>query len=286
MRLILLMACLVLAVQSAHAAGRLAEVLVIDRDSGVPLRTYYHRGEYWVAGNPGARYAIEIRNTLHERVLAVTSVDGINVLTGDTARWDQSGYVLHGEEAYEITGWRKSQTEIAAFEFTAVSNSYAARTGRSANVGVIGVAVFRERVPDHVASIAPGAATPAPPPARESSAESGNRGGADVDDGSARSAQRADAVVQPAPLARLGTGHGARERSYVEFTDFTRANSRPSEIVRIRYDSRDNLLALGIIPRAAPVAGDPDPFPGSSLVHFVPDPPACNRGQLRQCVHE
>jgi len=84
----------------------------------------------------------------------------------------------------------------------------------------------------------------------------------------------------------LGTGHGARERSYVEFTDFTRANSRPSEIVRIRYDSRENLLALGIIPRAAPVAGDPDPFPGSSLVHFVPDPPACNRGQLRQCVHE
>jgi len=154
----------------------------------VPLRTYYHRGEYWVAGNPGARYAIEIRNTLHQRVLAVTSVDGLNVLTGDTARWEQSGYVLHGEEAYEITGWRKSQTEIAAFEFTAVSNSYAARTGRSANVGVIGVAVFRERVPDHVASIAPGAATPAAPPARESSAESGIRSGADVDDGSARAA--------------------------------------------------------------------------------------------------
>jgi hypothetical protein len=286
MRLILPVACLVLAVQSAHAAGRLAEVLVIDRDSGVPLRTYYHRGEYWVAGKPGARYAIEIRNTLHERVLAVTSVDGINVLTGDTARWDQSGYVLHGEEAYEITGWRRSQTEIAAFEFTAVPNSYAARTGRSANVGVIGVAVFRERVPDHVASIAPGAATPPPPPASESRAESGIRGGADNDDGSARSAQRADAFVSPAPPARLGTGYGARERSYVEFTDFTRASSRPGEIVRIRYDSRENLLALGIIPRAAPVAGDPDPFPGSALVHFVPDPPACNRGQPRQCVHE
>jgi hypothetical protein len=78
MRLILLVACLVLAVQSAHAAGRLAEVLVIDRDSGVPLRTYYHRGEYRVAGNPGARYAIEIRNTLHERVLAVTSPPAAN----------------------------------------------------------------------------------------------------------------------------------------------------------------------------------------------------------------
>ena len=123
MRHILIVACLVLLTQSAHAAGRLAEVLVIDRDSGTSLPTYYHRGEYWVAGRPGARYAVEIRNLLHERLLAVTSVDGINVLTGDSARWDQSGYVLHGEEAYEITGWRKSQAEVAAFEFAAAPNS-------------------------------------------------------------------------------------------------------------------------------------------------------------------
>ena len=286
MRHILVVAWLALAVQSAHAAGRLAEVLVIDRDSGMPLRTYYHRGEYWVAGNPGARYAIEIRNTLHQRLLAVTSVDGINVLTGDTARWDQSGYVLHGEEGYEITGWRKSQTEVAAFEFTTVPDSYAARTGRSANIGVIGVAVFRERVPDHSAATSPDATPPPAAPARESGADSSLRSEADVDDQAARAAPRSGAVAPSAPLARLGTGHGAREKSYVEFTDFRRASSQPNEIVRIRYDSRDNLLALGIIPRAAPVAGDPNPFPGSSLVHFVPDPPACNRGQPRQCVHD
>jgi len=282
MRHILVVAWLALAAQSAHAAGRLAEVLVIDRDSGTPLRTYYHRGEYWVAGNPGARYAIEIRNTLHQRLLAVTSVDGINVLTGDTARWDQSGYVLHGEEAYEITGWRKSQAEVAAFEFTTVPDSYAARTGRSANVGVIGVAVFRERVPEHIAATTPDAAPPAP--ARESGADSSLRGEA-ADDQAARAAQKS-APVAPSALARLGTGHGAREKSYVEFTDFARASPQPNEIVRIRYDSRENLLALGIIPRAAPAAVDPNPFPGSSLVHFVPDPPACNRGQPRQCVHD
>jgi len=286
MRHILVVAWLALAAQSAHAAGRLAEVLVIDRDSGTPLRTYYHRGEYWVAGNPGARYAIEIRNTLHQRLLAVTSVDGINVLTGDTARWDQSGYVLHGEEAYEITGWRKSQTEVAAFEFTSVPDSYAARTGRSANIGVIGVAVFRERVPEHITATAPDTAAAPPAAARENGAESSLRGEANVDDQAARAAQKSGAVAPPAPLAKLGTGHGAREKSYVEFTDFARASSQPNELVRIRYDSRENLLALGIIPRAAPVAGDPNPFPGSALVHFVPDPPACNRGQPRQCVHD
>src|SRR5262249_56370618 len=117
-----------------------------------------------------------------------------------------------------------------------------------------GVAVFRERVPEHGAATAPGADAPPPPAARESSAESGVRGGTEADDGSARSAQRSDAVVQPAPLAKLGTGHGTRERSYVEFTDFTRADSQPNESVRIPYDTRHNPLTPGIILTAAPPA--------------------------------
>jgi hypothetical protein len=268
----LALTCLVLSAQPAQAAGRLAEVRVVDRDSGQPLRTYYHRGEYWVAGTPGARYGIEIRNTLHERLLAVTSVDGVNVLTGDTAGWDQGGYVLDGEQSYDITGWRKSQAEVAVFEFAAAPGSYAARTGRSANIGVIGIAVFRERLPGQVASAAPGGA-PAPPASRESADESRLRGGADLEERSANSAQRPGAAAQSAPLAKLGTGHGPREQSAVEFTNFVRASSRPNEIVRIRYDSRENLLALGIIPRGTIPHGAPDPFPGSSLAHFVPDPP-------------
>jgi hypothetical protein len=262
MRPLLAFICLLLLAQSSQAAGRLADVRVIDRSSGTALRTYYHRGEYWVAGTPGARYAIQIRNTLHERLLAVTSVDGVNVLTGDSARFDQSGYVLDGEQSYDITGWRKSQAEVAVFEFDAAPNSYAARTGRSANIGVIGVAVFRERLPAQVASAPPAPAAPA---------ESRLRG-ADQEK-AADSAQRSSVAPQPAPLAKLGTGHGPREQSAVEFTDFLRASSHPNEIVRIRYDSRENLLALGIIPQGAVPRGAPDPFPGSSLAHFVPDPP-------------
>ena len=45
----------------------------------------------------------------------------------------------------EITGWRKSLERTAAFYFTDLGDSYAARTGRPQNVGVIGVAVFQER---------------------------------------------------------------------------------------------------------------------------------------------
>jgi len=48
-------------------------------------------------------------------------------------------------QSFEVNGWRKSLEEVAAFYFTALPDSYAARTGRPQNVGVIGVAVFREQ---------------------------------------------------------------------------------------------------------------------------------------------
>src|SRR5690348_11036028 len=146
----------------ALSMGEIAEVTVIDRDDGARLPLHYYHGEYWVAGRPGAKYAIEIRNRMGERVLAVTSVDGVNVISGDTASWSQSGYVLNGGEHYRITGWRKSNSEVAAFTFTASPNSYAARTGRPGNIGVIGVALFREK-PRQIDYIAP-EVTPAPLP--------------------------------------------------------------------------------------------------------------------------
>lgn len=132
----------------AQAVGRLADVTVIDRNSGVTLPVYTNKGEYWVAGAPGARYAIAIRNKLGERVMAVTSVDGINVVSGATAAWGQTGYVFDAHYNYQITGWRKSSSEVAAFEFAPASDSYAERTGRPNQVGVIGVAVFRSAYPN------------------------------------------------------------------------------------------------------------------------------------------
>ena len=42
--------------------GSQAEVQVIDRDSGATLPVYRHQGEYWVAGRPGARYAVQVKN--------------------------------------------------------------------------------------------------------------------------------------------------------------------------------------------------------------------------------
>ena len=271
----------------AHATGRLADVQIIDRETGSVLPMYRSHGEYWVAGRPGARYSIMIQNQRGERLLAVTAVDGINVISGETGAWGQSGYVFSPGESYEIAGWRKSNAEIAAFNFTAAGNSYAERTGRPANVGVIGVALFLERPPrfpwldrqslnrkseesgatqNRIEGDAVGGAARAVPP--------GFTAGAPAPVPAPELAQNQPRAVpsNPAPAQKLGTGHGAREASYVQDTTFDRLTSTPNEIIKIRYDSYENLVAMGVVP-TRPAWQRPNPFPDSSLPRYVPDPP-------------
>jgi hypothetical protein len=65
---------------------------------------------------------------------------------------------------------------------------------------------------------------------------------------------------------KLGTGHGERIHAPTYSTEFRRASSAPSEAITIYYDSRQNLIAQGVIPR---YARTPQPFPNGG---FVPDP--------------
>jgi len=227
----------------AMAMGRLTDVRVVNRDSGEILRQIRYRGETWVVGEPGARYAIELYNPSRERLLHVVSVDGVNVVTGETAALDQAGYVLAPGQQYDVAGWRKSKREIAAFEFTRLPRSYAARTGRPQDVGVMGIAVFRERPEER--RLEPHR------PWQDRSAPFG----------------------KSAPGTPLGTGHGERERDRVGRTEFERRSPRPDEVIQIRYDSRANLVAMGILPQR-PRRWREDPpsaFPGTNR-GFVPDP--------------
>ena len=259
-------------IAQAHTVGGIAEVAVIDRDSGEVLSPYYYRGEYWVAGRPGARYSIEIHNRLGERLLAVTSVDGVNVVSGATAGWDQTGYVFSPGERYEVTGWRKTDREVAAFTFTASPNSYAERTGRPANVGVIGVALFRERQVPMPAYVPPAIGDPSE--RAQSAPRAANLGElADAKVSPAAPMPPSAAGVTALPAPKLGTGHGEREYSYVNHTEFLRMQDHPNEVIRIRYDSFDNLLAMGIVKRPRPAAPWANPFPASPEQQYVPDPP-------------
>ncbi|MDH5835379.1 hypothetical protein [Luteimonas kalidii] len=260
LRLLLLL--LVSSTPALTAAGPLVRVDVVDRDRGQWLPVHPSRGESWIAAPPGHRYGVRLTNTSGERVLVVLSVDGVNAVTGETAHPGQTGYVLAPWQSAEIDGWRKSYQDVAAFVFTALEDSYAARTGRAGNVGTIGVAVFRER------AWPPAASGPSPPIARGEERIASRRHAPAAEAAQAHSDRSAgyDAHARQ----RIGTGHGPREWSPVGQTSFVRASRRPAQVSQLRYDAPHVLAARGILPRGwTDGAAGPRAFPGT----FVQDPP-------------
>ena len=200
-------------------AQRLADVSVYDRSEGRWLQVYRHEGRTYVVGKPGHEYQIRVTNRLREDLLAVVSVDGVNVITGESAHPAQSGYVVSPHGSVEIQGWRKNLSQTAAFYFTSLPDSYAARTGRPEDAGVIGIALFRRKAAAPISD--------APAPARAESS--------------------------------MGTGHGRREHSPAVRVTFERATSAPAEMLTLYYDSHANLVARGVVREPAQVTPRPFP---------------------------
>jgi hypothetical protein len=124
------------------------EIGLRDQD-GRFLTGFTAGGNNYITGIGGDRYTIFIRNHSPGRVEAVVSVDGLDVIDGKDASFTKRGYLLDPFGDLEIEGWRTSTTEVAAFRFGSVRDSYANRkNGDTRNVGVVGVALFHERGDD------------------------------------------------------------------------------------------------------------------------------------------
>ena len=185
-----------------RAAGYELTVLV----DGVPARTYMHDGESYVLGQLGAHYTLRVSNHTGRRMEAVVSVDGRDAIDGKPADWrSKRGYLVPAWGSIDIEGWRISHSQAAAFRFSSVPDSYAARTGSARDVGVIGVAVFPERyLPPRVYR------TPPPRPYRPYSYDDYDnyRGG----DARGRSSDKAEKAPPPRRRARHPRRPPARPR--------------------------------------------------------------------------
>jgi hypothetical protein len=263
-----------------RASGYELTVLV----DGVPARTYVHDGETYVLGQLGSHYTLRISNHTGRRIEAVVSVDGRDAIDGRPADWrSKRGYLVPGWGSVDIEGWRISHSQAAAFRFSSVPDSYAARTGSARDVGVIGVAVFPERyLPPRVYRV--------PPPYRPypysypypRSYDDDYRGDAEGGRAPSAKAEKAPSGAAPAPSAPsaapphdaaaeasggaydkgaraegqpfaprnrpgLGTEYGEAVSSPIHEVEFVRANSStPDVVLGARYNDRDGLLALGI----------------------------------------
>jgi len=112
--------------------------------NGKPIQTHHKDGRIYIEAKEGSEYEIRVRNSQCNRVLAVASVDGLNVIDGNTASTDGAGYVVGAYDSYTIKGFRYDDSNVGAFKFVKKENSYAEGKSVGENCGVIGVTVFEE----------------------------------------------------------------------------------------------------------------------------------------------
>jgi hypothetical protein len=257
----------------AQVAPYQLEVLV----HGSPAHTYNFQGESYVLGQEGSRYLLRVHNRSDRRVEAVVTVDGLDVIDGRPGDYaNKRGYLIEAYGYVDIDGWRLSNREAAAFRFAPIGASYAAKTGSARNVGVIGVAVFPERVRPR----------PVYTPKTDYERSADSRQGAGFAESAHEQPRTQSADVQPAapssssaPAAAaraeakstrrersgLGTEFGEAVSSTISHVAFVRSHAtQPSAVFGARYNDRAGLLALGIVldgPSDLALRQSANPFP-------------------------
>lgn len=252
--LLAVVGCVPSSVDARRSTYRAASYSLEIVAGGVPFASILHRGKTWVEGVCNARYSVRITNHTGRRVEVVVSVDGRDVIDGEPADYvSKRGYLLGPYESYDISGFRTSHDTTAAFRFSSVADSYAARRGDSRNVGVIGAAFFPERrAVARPRPIAPrdrrygAGGMPEPSPAGEELADDFAGEDAPASKAGHGRGDVAERRSRPRPQ-RLGTGWGETVYSSVVEVDFRRDHqSRPDTVLAVYYDDRAGLIAKGV----------------------------------------
>jgi hypothetical protein len=230
------------------------EVLV----DGRPLAEYAARGRRYIEALENAEYEVRIHNPTGTRVAVALSVDGLNTIDArHTSAWDAHKWVIQPYGTISVRGWQMSSENARHFYFTTERDSYAAKLGQTANLGVISAVFYRESRPFTILPVTPGEPRPTykeedrtrddrsvPPP--KSSGESSTA------NGMGRESAKRSAQSYPAPDDEsAATGIGRSVRNDVQWIKMD-LDSRPAGEIMIRYEYRAALVRLGIIPRDYP----------------------------------
>ena len=210
---------------------------------------YYTRGRTYIEAIQGAEYELEIRNPLPERVAVALSVDGLNSIDArHTSSWNASKWVIEPYGTIRIGGWQMSSERARRFYFTTERDSYAAKLGQTANLGVISAVFYRElrRYP-----------MPVIPPStsrRESDRSQSERAPAESQ---ARDRAAKGAATRAPDDDYAATGIGRSVQNEVRWIEMD-LQSQPAAEISIRYEFYSALRRLGVVPR--PPYVDPDPL--------------------------
>lgn len=232
-----------------HGGGFEVEVLVHGR----PLEEYAARGRTYVEALEGTEYELRIRNPLGVRVAVALSVDGMNTIDASrTSAWDASKWVIGPYQTITISGWQMSSSRARRFYFTTERDSYGAKLGRTANLGVITAVFFRERERVVIVPRPPRRERyPVPYGENESDRSKSERSGEAPSAGQGRDGARtAEAYPRPDDES-AATGIGRNVQHDVNWINMNLIPRAAGEVT-IRYEYRDSLVRLGIFPRRYP----------------------------------
>jgi hypothetical protein len=225
------------------------DVTLIGED-GVAMPTYAKNGRYYVMGDASERYIIHITNPTANRVEAVVSVDGLDVIDGEAGDLGKRGYIVPPYGDLRIEGFRTSTSDVATFRFSSVEGSYAGKKGKARNVGVIAVALFEEQAGPEIVE---------PPVAI--GGDYGRDRGYDYEDDLAPAPPRAPYTGGPradasrAPVYRPGPAKGKRAPA-----------------------AEDRAAESEVAPSGGAVASRPAPYPMPSPAPMPPPPPSKDEG--------
>ena len=122
------------------------EMRVLVKQS--PIKKYPDSdGNVWVEAREGNEFSLKLKNNSWRRVLAVVSVDGLNVINGKHESPDISpGYILSPNRSLTVPGWRIDNEKVRKFIFSKKEDSYSKKIGANMeNIGVLAAAIFEER---------------------------------------------------------------------------------------------------------------------------------------------
>jgi hypothetical protein len=221
----------------------------------------------------GRDYALRLSNPTGTRVAVALSVDGLNTI--DSRRTTARGarkWVLAPYETVVIPGWQVSNAASRKFVFTGERGSYGAALGKTEDLGVIEAVFFREKtfwretrgISSKEKDGSPGAAplaAPAEPSVRDHSQKPFSLDGAAAEGRLVQNEpsglppdQSQKSSPSPSQLSNeyAATGMGRQTRFGVTRVDLE-LETQAAAVVRLRYEFRPQLIALGVLPR------DPDP---------------------------
>jgi hypothetical protein len=218
------------------------EVLV----NGRPQYEYQARGRRYVEAIEGAEYEVRLRNPLPYRVAVALSVDGLNTIDARrTSAWNASKWVIEPYGSISIGGWQMSSQRARRFYFTSERDSYGAKLGQTANLGVISAVFFRERRPIPI----PVTPAPYPRPRYEEDGQRRDKSRAPSNSAGTDSSTLHRGEIAPVPdddYAATGIGRSVQHDVRWVHMDL---DSRPAGEVIIRYEYYPALVRLGIVPR-------------------------------------